>query len=187
MDFPAAVAAAPALAVMPVIWFAGYARVHSRPAGDVLPAVNVRLIIAVDPCPAVVEDKFRLGLCAEAVWSPPARTNQRINGADEVSRRASFRVPGIVHDADAQGREGKSYRYLRAPFSLTVASRSGVMKESIDLYKNSARSVDMYLAPQSQLCTQDPGRESEYCQYWLGQPCDFSPINREYLRVGGGS
>ncbi len=57
--FPAAVATGPAKPPMAEIWFAGYARVHSRAAGASPEVVNERFRTTVDPGAATADDRFR--------------------------------------------------------------------------------------------------------------------------------
>ena len=66
IDFPAAVAAAPAVALIVEIWLGGNESVHWSPAGTVLPAVNERLSEVVVPGFAIADERLRLGVCAKA-------------------------------------------------------------------------------------------------------------------------
>ena len=66
--FEAAVAAAPAVAMIAEIWPGGYERVHSRPAGAAAPADMEMVKPTVAPGRAEADDTLRLGPCAWACW-----------------------------------------------------------------------------------------------------------------------
>lgn len=91
----AAVAAGPAVIVIPVISAVEYVTVHSRLAGAVPETVRATPTVAVAPGFATVETRFRLLVCACAIEWKPRRSRTLLNSKDERVVRILFQVRRI--------------------------------------------------------------------------------------------
>src|SRR5271168_339212 len=97
MVLPAAVATGPACTDIAEIWLGGYARVHSRPAGDVTEAENERLRATVPPGLLVADDRLRLETCANA-------GSQRQRSPQAIAQEATLlcmREVDVINDKSA--------------------------------------------------------------------------------------